>query len=110
MFLLRGIQFTYEAVRDWGAKLTPPLIDDLRRRRGGGSRVRRSWYVDETYIKVNGRWCYLYRAIDRTGVIDETPESGKTVAYDCRITCEIAVIGLWRIFGERLAPLAAASA
>jgi len=27
----------------------------------------RSWYLDETYIKVNGRWCYLYRAIDREG-------------------------------------------
>jgi len=67
--LLRGIEFTYEAVRDWEAKLTPLLIDNLRRRRGGGSRVRRSWYVDETYIKVNGRWCYLYRAIDRTGAL-----------------------------------------
>ena len=67
MFLLRGIEFTYEAVRDWEAKLTPSLIDNLRRRRGGGSQVCRSWYVDDTYIKVNGRWCYLYRAIDRTG-------------------------------------------
>ena len=35
MFLLRGIEFTYEAVRDWEAKLTPTLIDTLRRRRGG---------------------------------------------------------------------------
>ena len=26
-----------------------------------------SWYVDETYVKVRGRWCYLYRAIDRDG-------------------------------------------
>jgi hypothetical protein len=34
MFLLRGIEFTYEAVRDWEAKLTPLLIDNLRRRRG----------------------------------------------------------------------------
>ena len=25
----------------------------------------RRWYVDETYLKVQGRWCYLYRAIDR---------------------------------------------
>ena len=25
------------------------------------------WYVDETYIKVSGRWCYLYWAIDRDG-------------------------------------------
>jgi len=33
MFLLRGIEFTYEAVRDWEAKLTPSLIDNLRRRR-----------------------------------------------------------------------------
>src|SRR6201996_5868234 len=69
MFLLRGIEFTYEAVRDWEAKLTPLLIDNLRRRRGGGSRVRHSWYSDETYIKVHGRWCYLYRAIDRSGAL-----------------------------------------
>ncbi len=27
----------------------------------------RSWYVDETYVKVNGKWCYLYRAVDRDG-------------------------------------------
>ncbi len=40
MFLLRGIEFTYETVREWEAKLTPLLIDNLRRRRGGGSRVR----------------------------------------------------------------------
>ena len=26
-----------------------------------------SWYLDETYVKVAGRWCYLYRAIDRDG-------------------------------------------
>jgi putative transposase len=48
MFPLCGIEFTYEAVRDWEAKLARLLIDDLRRRRRGGSRVRRSWYVDET--------------------------------------------------------------
>jgi putative transposase len=33
MFLLRGIVFSYEAVRDWEAKLTPALAEDLRRRR-----------------------------------------------------------------------------
>ncbi|HDR4949084.1 TPA: IS6 family transposase [Bacillus cereus] len=26
-----------------------------------------SWHLDETYIKVKGEWCYLYRAIDREG-------------------------------------------
>ena len=29
------------------------------------------WFVDETYVKVNGRWTYLYRAVDQYGqVID----------------------------------------
>src|SRR3954447_9150828 len=60
-------KLSYEAVREWEAKLTPALADDLRRRRRGT--VGRSWYVDETYLKVHGRWCYLYRAIDRTGTL-----------------------------------------
>ena len=67
MFLIRGFVFSYEAIRDWEAKLTPALADDLRRRRKG--KVGRSWYVDETYIKVRGRWKYLYRAIDRDGAL-----------------------------------------
>jgi transposase-like protein len=49
MFLIRGIAFSYEAVRDWEAKLTPALAETLRRRRLG--KVGRSWYVDETYVK-----------------------------------------------------------
>src|SRR3954470_22879944 len=67
MFALRGIVFSHEAVREWEAKLTPALAEALRRRRRG--QVGRSWYVDETYLKVHGRWCYLYRAIDRTGTL-----------------------------------------
>src|SRR3954471_11276821 len=35
MFAVRGIVFSYEAVRDWEAKLTPALAEDLRRRRRG---------------------------------------------------------------------------
>jgi transposase-like protein len=27
------------------------------------------WYVDERYIKVRGRWCYLYRALHRSGAL-----------------------------------------
>src|SRR6201986_3500947 len=65
MFLIRGIVFSYEAVRDWETKLSPALAESLRRRRRG--KAGHSWYVDETYIKVHGKWCYLYRAIDRSG-------------------------------------------
>ena len=65
MFLERGFVFTHEAVREWETRFAPLLADKLRtKRKGQGGR---SWYVDETSVKVNGRWCYLYRAIDRDG-------------------------------------------
>jgi putative transposase len=67
MFLIRGIVFSHEAVRDWEAKLTPALAESLRRRRRG--KAGQSWYIDETYIKVHGHWRYLYRAIDRSGAL-----------------------------------------
>jgi putative transposase len=35
MFLIRGIVFSHEAVRDWEAKLTPALAENPRRRRRG---------------------------------------------------------------------------
>ncbi|MDP9371249.1 MAG: IS6 family transposase [Chloroflexota bacterium] len=65
MFLPRGVVFTHEAVREWEARFAPLLTARLRAKRRG--RAGRSWYVDETYIKVHGVWCYLYRAIDRDG-------------------------------------------
>jgi transposase-like protein len=67
MFLIRGFVFTYKAVRDWEAKLTPALAEQLRRSRKG--KVGPTWYVDETYIRVHGQWKYLYRAIDRDGAL-----------------------------------------
>src|SRR3954451_17389678 len=73
MFLQRGIVFSYEAVRDWEAKLAPVLAGELRRRRHGKGGARsRHWHIDETYLKVRGQWCYLYRAIDRNGDLVDT--------------------------------------
>jgi len=43
MFLLRGIVFSHEAVREWEAKLAPVLAGELRRRRHG----RRRWDYQE---------------------------------------------------------------
>src|SRR5215813_10915164 len=56
---------THEAVRDWEARFAPLLAERLRAQRRGRGGV--SWYADETYGKVQGRWCYLSRAIDREG-------------------------------------------
>jgi putative transposase len=64
-FLERGFVFTHEALREWEARFAPLLAERLRAKRQG--QAGSSWYADETSIKVNGQWCYLYRAIDREG-------------------------------------------
>ena len=65
MFLARGFVFSHEAVRDWEARFAPPLTARLRAKRRGTAGVK--WHADETYVKVNGAWCSLYRAIERDG-------------------------------------------
>jgi transposase-like protein len=67
MFLTRGVIFTHEAAREWEARFAPLLTEQLRAKRRG--QAGRSWYVDETYLKVNGCWCYSYRALDRDGAL-----------------------------------------
>jgi putative transposase len=75
MFLERGFVFTYETVRDWEARFAPLIADQLRTKRRG--QAGGSWYVDETYIKVHGKWCYLYRAIDHDGSLVDSRLSEK---------------------------------
>ncbi|MGH8067831.1 MAG: DDE-type integrase/transposase/recombinase [Candidatus Entotheonellia bacterium] len=65
MFLQQGTIFTHETVREWESKLALLLRETQRKRRSRG--VGKSWYVDETAVKVQGQWCYRYRAIDRDG-------------------------------------------
>ncbi len=69
MFLARGFVFSHEAVRDWEARFAPLLTARLRAKRRGQAGIR--WHADETYVRVDGRWCYLYRAIDRGGNLVE---------------------------------------
>ncbi|WP_201394434.1 IS6 family transposase [Ktedonobacter sp. SOSP1-85] len=75
MFLERGWVFTYEAVREWERRFAPLITTQLRTKRRG--QAGRSWYVDETYIKVHGKWCYLYRAIDGDGNLVDSRLSEK---------------------------------
>jgi len=70
MFLTRGFTFTHEAVRDWEERFAPLLTARLKARRRG--KAGRKWHVDETDVKVAGRWCSLYRAIDSEGNLVET--------------------------------------
>ena len=65
LLLQRGYAVTHETIHDRKFRFTPLLADRLRAKRRGRRAV--SWYLDETYVKIAGRWCYLYRAIDRAG-------------------------------------------
>jgi IS6 family transposase len=64
----RGIEVDHVTVYRWVQRFTPLFADAARpSRHATGDR----WFVDETYVKVAGRWRYLYRAIDQYGqVID----------------------------------------
>lgn len=64
----RGIDVDHVTVYRWVQRFTPLLVDAARPcRHCPGDR----WFADETYVKVAGRWVYLYRAIDQFGqVID----------------------------------------
>ena len=75
MFLERGLVFTHEAVREWERRFAPLMSEELRRRRKG--KRGRKWHVDETCVKVKGKWCYLYRAIDKEGKLIDVRLSEK---------------------------------
>jgi IS6 family transposase len=64
----RGVGVDHVTVYRWVQRFTPLLADAARfARHSPGDR----WLVDETYVKVNGGWRYVYRAIDQHGqVID----------------------------------------
>jgi transposase-like protein len=64
----RGIEVDHVTVYRWVQTFTAEFIDAARpARHATGAR----WFIDETYVKVAGRWTYLYRAADQHGqVID----------------------------------------
>src|SRR3954453_16024017 len=64
MMAERGISVDHATVHRWVVRYAPELLQRFNLRKRG---VSRRWHVDETYIKVRGRWMYLYRAIDSNG-------------------------------------------
>ncbi len=62
----RGIVVDHVTIYRWVQHFTPLLADAAGPcRHSVGSR----WFVDETYVKVAGRWRYVYRAVDQHGQI-----------------------------------------
>jgi len=64
----RGVEVDHVTVYRWVQRFTPLLAEAARPCRHA---VGDCWFVDETYLKIGGRWRYLYRAVDQFGqVID----------------------------------------
>ena len=64
LFAERGLPADHTTIWRWVQRYGPALEERLH---GHRKPTNKSWRVDETYIRVQGRWCYLYRAIDSTG-------------------------------------------
>jgi len=60
----RGIDVCYTTIYRWVIEFSPLITTKIKKRI---KRTNDSWRVDETYVKVNGQWTYLYRAIDSEG-------------------------------------------
>jgi transposase-like protein len=78
MMAERGLHLSHTTIMRWVQWYAPEFEKRWTR---FARKVGRSWRVDETYLKVRGRWVYLYRAVDR---------DGNTVDFQLSPTREVA--------------------
>jgi len=65
LMAMRGFYLSHQTVHNWVQTFGVELGLKLRTRRKGKN--GKKWNADATYIKIEGRWCYFYRAIDKEG-------------------------------------------
>ena len=60
----RGVVVDHATLNRWVEKYAPLVAQEAQKRK---ATTAGSCRMDETYIKVKGRWCFLYRAVDKHG-------------------------------------------
>ncbi len=66
MLARRGIEVTYETIRQWCLKFGQTFANKLRRHL---PQPGDKWHLDEVVLKIKGKLCYLWRAVDQNGVV-----------------------------------------
>jgi len=75
----RGVAVDHSTLSRWVIKYAPEFEQAFRRRQRP---VGRSGRLDETYVKIKGKWAYFYRAVDKDGqTIDFLDIQTSTISY-----------------------------
>ncbi|MBD2054890.1 IS6 family transposase [Oculatella sp. FACHB-28] len=64
MMLYRGIEVTYESIREWCSKFGQQYANQVRRKR---PYLTDKWHLDEVVVTIKGQQYYLWRAVDSAG-------------------------------------------
>src|SRR5437899_2586623 len=76
----RGIEVDRVTVFGWVQRFTPLLVDAARPCR---PTIGDRWYVEDSYVKVGGRWRCVYRAVDQYGqIIDACITASRSLGGD----------------------------
>jgi putative transposase len=62
----RGVEVSYETIRQWSYRFGQDFANRLCRRR---PRPCDKWHMDEVFVRIQGRQHYLWRAVDQNGTI-----------------------------------------
>lgn len=86
----RGLDVHPSTIWRWIQRFVPEFAERWDRLR---KPVGTSWRMDESYVEIRGRWCYLYRAVD---------QYGKTVDFLLRPDRRVAAAQAFFTQGPRL--------
>jgi putative transposase len=75
----RGIDISYATVRFWWNRFGPMFAAEIQKKRVAHMRgyPQWRWHLDEAFVKVNGKLCYLWRAVDHEGEVLESVVTAK---------------------------------